>query len=279
MALPDLSNSLYVAWLRYVQSFREEPERRNPDTLVRHFLPLRDRWSTTWMSQKKLTQLRSDPFYYYLVARTKYYDKIIEDAVADGVKTIIGIGCGSDTRPYRFKELLQREGVRVLECDQAPAIQIKQRMASRWGCSGYVDYLPIDLNDEVWPALKSALGGGKGPKRLVMMEGVSPYVNERNFHSFLSTIAKGLPPGSHVAYDYKLHGVKVEFGREGRTQVPFRMSSVSADVARFHREFGLQVVNCELSSELSARLLPGIKESGVPLFAEDGLARFVVEEA
>jgi methyltransferase (TIGR00027 family) len=279
MALPNLSNSLYVAWLRYVQSFREEQERRNPDTLVRHFLPLRDRWSTAWMSQKELARLRSDPFYYYLVARTKYYDQVIEDAVADGVKMIIGIGCGSDTRAYRFKKLLQRESVNVLECDQAPAIQIKQRMASRWDCSGYVDYLPIDLNDESWPALKSALGDSNDPKRLVMMEGVSPYVNERNFRSFLSIIAKSLPPGSHVAYDYKLQGVKAEFGREGRTEVPFRMSSVAADVARFHEELGLQVVHCELSSELSARLLPGLKESGIRLFAEDGLARFVVKEA
>ena len=28
------------------------------------------------------------------------------------------VGCGSDTRAYRFQDLLCRHGVKVLECDQ-----------------------------------------------------------------------------------------------------------------------------------------------------------------
>ena len=51
MTLPNLSNSMYVAHLRYIQSIHESPSRRNPDTLVRHFLPVLQRLRTTWIGR------------------------------------------------------------------------------------------------------------------------------------------------------------------------------------------------------------------------------------
>ena len=77
MALPNLSNSMYVAHLRYIQTMYELGERRNPDTLVRHFIPLLQRMRSAWLSRAELASLREDPFYYYLVARTKYYDTLL----------------------------------------------------------------------------------------------------------------------------------------------------------------------------------------------------------
>lgn len=122
---------MYVARLRYIQSIHESRERRNPDALVRHFLPTLQRWRATWLGREELARLRGDPFYYYLVARTKYYDEVFNDAVSAGVQQIVSVGCGSDTRPYRFKDLLCSKGVRVLECDQPEAIQVEQIRAER----------------------------------------------------------------------------------------------------------------------------------------------------
>ena len=106
MALPDLSSSMYVAQLRFIQSLHESPERRNPDTFVQYFIPLIQRLRGVWVSRKKLSSLRADPFYYYLVARTIYYDHLINEAVSTGVRRIVSIGAGSDTRAYRFVQLL-----------------------------------------------------------------------------------------------------------------------------------------------------------------------------
>jgi hypothetical protein len=84
LKLPRVCNLMYVARLRYIQSIHESSERRNPDLLVRHFIPLLERWRLAWISQEELSKLRMDPFYYYLVARTKYYDQVFSDAVAEG---------------------------------------------------------------------------------------------------------------------------------------------------------------------------------------------------
>ena len=276
MALPNLSNSMYVARLRYIQTIHESPEWRNPDTLVWRFIPILERLRTAWLRRGELSKLRADPFYYYVVARTKHYDKVFADAAAAGVRQIVGIGCGSDTRAYRFEKLLRKEGIHVLECDQPMAIEAKRRVARSMPASDHVAFLGIDLNDAEWPELQRSLEAWSESRTLVMMEGVSPDVDERNFDRFLRLLSAKLAKGSLFAYDFKLRHVKDDFGRDGRTQVPFRLSSVRQEVDEYHRARGFRLDWMELSSELSTRLLPSSRDRDLPLFDEDGLVRLTV---
>jgi methyltransferase (TIGR00027 family) len=262
---------MFVARLRYIQSVHEPPECRNPDRLVRHFIPFVERCRLAWRSQAHVSKLRENPFYYYLVARTKYYDDVLSEAVADGVQSVVNVGCGTDTRAYRFSELLKNRGVRVLECDRPEAIRAKQRIVKRWQDVQTVDYLPIDLNADTWPDLACWLENQPG-RTLVLMEGVSPYIDEASFGRFLSLLASTLAAGSQVAYDFKIRGDLDDFGREGRTQKPFRLSTTSDEVAAFHEACGLQLEHLELSRELCARLLPDEKLA-VSSFTEDALVR------
>src|SRR5262245_9559655 len=143
MAFPNLSNSLYVAQLRYIQSIYESPEQRNPDVLVRRFIPLKERLRTALMSKQTLARFRSEPFYYYLLARTIYYDQVVKDAVADGIQRLVMVGCGSDTRSYRFQDALSSRNIKVLECDQPASIQERKRITRSWPHSGQVEHLGI----------------------------------------------------------------------------------------------------------------------------------------
>ncbi len=272
----SFSNSMSVAELRYIQSVHETGELQNPDTFVRHFLPALRRWYCARLGQSKLATLRSKPFYYFLVARTKYYDELFLDAISDKVQHIINVGCGNDTRAYRFEHLLKQHGVKVLECDQSEAISDKQRIAKRRGTFDHVTYVSIDLNDDVWPDIEQWLDKNNGTSKLVLMEGVSPYINVETFGRFLSFLARGLPIGSRVAYDFKLRGAADDFGLGGRTQRPFRLSTVMEEVFSYHEKLGYRIDHMERSSELSTRLLTGLAKSGVPFFTEDGLIQLKV---
>jgi len=276
MALPDLSNSLYVANLRYIQSIHEPPPYSNPDTQGWRFLPLLQRWRAKRLRRDELATLRSDPFYYYLLARTRYYDRVFSDAVAGGVGLIVGIGCGSDTRAYRFDDLWRRNGVRGLECDQGGAIRVKTRLVRRWGRFDHVEYMALDLNDDDWPEFFERVQPLTDRRTLVMLEGVSPYVDARQFQRFLARLASTLSPASEVAYDFKLEGVNDGFGREGRTKVPFRLPDRATDVDRFHDGLGLRMTAFELSSDLAGRLLPELAPDASPRFAQDALIRLRV---
>jgi methyltransferase (TIGR00027 family) len=275
MKLPNLSESMYVGRLRYIQSVHEPAERRGPDTLVRYFIPTLRRWRAAWLRPDELARLRGMPFYYYLLARTRYYDQVVTDAIQDGVKRIVIVGCGSDTRAYRFKDSLRTRGIRVLECDQPDAIHIKQQMTERWR-DDRVEYLAIDLNDDLWPALGQWLGDRSAPKTLVMMEGVSPYVDETGFRGFLAFLANTLSAGSHVAYDFKIRGVDDQWGQGGRTRTPFRLSLDVDDLAAFHDAIGLRLEHSEWSADLNGRLLPGLVQPATALFKEDCLLRLRV---
>jgi methyltransferase (TIGR00027 family) len=262
---------MVVAEWRHVQSIHETPELRNPDTLVRYFLPALRRWRLAWLRQRTLAMLRTNPFYYYLLARTKYYDGVFLDAISDNVQYIINVGCGSDTRSHRFEHVLKQKGVKVLECDQREAITDKQRMANRRGTFDHIAYLAIDLNDDAWPDFEHRLGPNNMAKALVLMEGVSPYVSVETFGRFLGLLARKLPAGSRVAYDFKLRGVADDFGRVGRTQRPFRLTGAIEEVVSYHEGLGYRLRYMERSSDLSARLLTGLAKSGAPLFTEDAL--------
>jgi methyltransferase (TIGR00027 family) len=257
MSLPNLSWMLNVCELRYIQSLCEAAEYRNPDVLVGAFLPLQRRVACVVRGKLLMSHLRAKPFYHYLLARTKYYDEVFLDAVHDCVTCIINIGCGSDTRAYRFQHLLRQKGVSVLECDQPRAIRAKQRIAQRHWPTDHVRYVPLDLHDTGWTGLVRLLDESSQGPVLVMMEGVSPYVSSGSFEAFLRVLAAKLHPRSLLAYDFKIVGTMEDVGRSAGVQHPFRLPAERKEVAAYHAELGFQLQHIELSSELSRRLLPG----------------------
>jgi methyltransferase (TIGR00027 family) len=277
MELTTSSNLSWVGRLRYIQSVFEPQERRGPDNLVRHFIPVLERLRYQFLTTKELDKLRSDPFYYYLLARTKYYDEVFGEAICDNVQYIVNIGCGSDTRAHRFIHGLNQKGITVLECDQPEAISVKRRLAGRLGPTGHIQYIPIDLNDDAWPNFEHWLDGIGRAKVMLMMEGVSPYINNESFGRFLGLLRTKLSRGTLVAYDYKLRGVSDNLGRVGRTENPFRLPPSRELVVAYHKERGFRVTHVESSSDLEARLLPDVADSGTPLFREDCLLQIRVE--
>jgi methyltransferase (TIGR00027 family) len=267
----NFSNSKVVSQLRYIQSVHETTEFSNPDTFGRHFVPVVRRWRLARLPQKQLAKLRFDPFYRYLLARTKYYDGVLLDAISGNMQYIISVGCGNDTRPYRFQHVLKQKGVKVLECDQPEAISYRQRMANRLGTFDHIAYLGIELNDGTWPDFEYWLDTNNTAKALVLIEGVTPYVNAEAFGRFLSLLGRKLLAGSRVAYDFKFRGAADDFGRVGRTQTPFRLTRVIEELVAYHEGLGYRLSHVEQSSDLSARLLSDLADSNAPLFTEDGL--------
>jgi methyltransferase (TIGR00027 family) len=254
MNLPNLTGMLNVGELRYIQSLCEATEYRNPDVLVGAFLSMQRRLACLVRGRFFKSWLRAKPFYHYLLARTKYYDEVFLDAVRDSVGCVVNIGCGSDTRAYRFQHLLRQKGVSVLECDQPQAIEAKQKIARRHWPTDHIQYVALDLHDGDWNDLMRRLEGRRPV--LVMMEGVSPYVSQRPFEAFLRALAARLDPRSVVAYDFKIVDTVEDFGLTVKVQQPFRLPAERKRVAAYHAALGFELRHMELSSELSKRLLP-----------------------
>jgi methyltransferase (TIGR00027 family) len=264
MSLPDSSYLVNVGQLRYIQALCEPADSRNPDALVGAFLSPGQRFACRMRGALLLRRLRANPFYDYLVARTRYYDQLFLDAVRDRVACIVNIGCGSDTRAYRFAHLLEPKGITVLECDQPHAIRAKRDMAARRFPTAHVRYVPLDLNNSFAAALDQAPPG----RAFVMMEGVSPYIARAQFEGFLRLLSARLWPGSTLAYDFKLEGVAQDFGRSAAAPQPFRLAGERDAVAAYHQGLGFHLQRLESSASLTRRLLARTPR----LFEEDCLA-------
>jgi methyltransferase (TIGR00027 family) len=274
-ALPNLSNSIGIAKLRYIQSIYEPSACRNPDTFVGDLLPLPIRWASLLQGKLQLSKLRLRPFYYYLIARTKYYDKIFTDAIAGNIDWIVNVGSGSDTRAYRFAADLNRTKKHVIECDQNQSIFIKQKLAGKKWCNRHVIYMPIDINDESWSKLESALNEIKTPV-LFIMEGVSPYVNGEAFRRFLKFISVTTSSGSRVAYDFRIHAASENPDQNEVNRGLFRLSANEDQILGYHELLGYKLQNFESSSELTSRMLPNIAPPA-GFFTDDCLLELLVK--
>lgn len=277
MKLPKLCHLVGVGELRYIQSFHEKQDLQNPDTLVQIFLPPLRRMLCESLSKRTLAKLRLKPFYYYLIARTRYYDQMFLDEINDNVKYIISIGCGSDTRPYRFCDVLKKEKIQVLECDQPRVISAKQLLAKRHGSYDHISYMPIDLNQKEWPVLENWIKEKCKSKVFVLFEGVSQYIKEESFQLFLSFLGKKLSSGSRVAYDFKICGVADDFGMVGRNYKTFRLPGKMGEVITFHKENNFKFERMDLSSELLVQVLPERGKLCVSRFSEDALVQVKVK--
>jgi hypothetical protein len=100
---------------------------------------------------------------------------------------------------------------------------------------------------------------------LVLLEGVSPYINESSFARFLKSIADIAPFGSRVAYDALTNG-KVDFNGQEKL---FRLSAAKEEIIAFHEAMGYTVGRLEFGPELSDRLLPNLGPECASLFADN----------
>jgi len=110
-----------------------------------------------------------------VVIRTVIIDGFIQRAVKDGVDTILNLGAGLDTRPYRM-ELPQ--SLRWIEVDFPDVIALKESRLADEPPRCRLDRVGLDLTDRVARrAFLSDISAG-ATKMLVITEGVVPYISE-----------------------------------------------------------------------------------------------------
>lgn len=249
MSLPNLNYLSNVAQMRFVQARFERAPFAGPDDEVCKFMSPVERAMGLARGAFFLRRFRERPFYYYLLARTLYFDDLYSRAAENGIATIWNIGCGTDTRAFRFESSVTAGRVKLFECDQRAAINARVQLARRRWNTAHITSFAIDLNTFDASVLPDELQDSFRRPMLVVLEGVSPYVEAGPFRDFLAFLASNLTSSSRVAYD----GKKLKPGHAA--QDLFRLSADEADVRALHRGVGLAVQRFDRSQDLESRLL------------------------
>ena len=133
-----------------------------------------------------------------VVIRTCVIDEQIQSALADGVDTVLNLGAGLDTRPYR---MALPASLRWIEVDHPQVIELKERSLGNEKPRCRLDRIKLDLSDvgARRVVLEQATAGSG--KVLVLTEAVIPYLTEAAVAS-LATDLRANPAIRYWIVDY-----------------------------------------------------------------------------
>ena len=110
-----------------------------------------------------------------VVIRTRIIDDFIQGASAEGVDTILNLGAGLDTRPYRMK---LPDSLRWIEVDYPHVIELKENGLSGETPRCRLERVGLDLADVDARRTLLAKVAAQSKKVLVLTEAVTPYLPE-----------------------------------------------------------------------------------------------------
>ncbi len=128
-----------------------------------------------------------------VVIRTRIIDDFIQGAIVEGVDTILNLGAGLDTRPYRMK---LPESLRWIEVDYPHIIELKETCLSGETVRCRLEQVGLDLADVAARRLLFDEVAAKSKKALVLTEAVTPYLTEDMVASL------GTDLGAHASIGY-----------------------------------------------------------------------------
>ncbi len=142
----------------------------------------------------------------YVNARTKHMDGILEEAGKNGIRQMVNLGAGYDSRAYRYHKSMP--SVRFFEIElPAMVVEKKRRVKEILGeVPDYVTFVPIDFNTQNIPDELAKAGYDPGLKTLFIWEGVTYYISAEAVEATLQFIRDQSAPGSSVVFDYMTLG-------------------------------------------------------------------------
>jgi methyltransferase (TIGR00027 family) len=110
---------------------------------------------------------------WFVTIRTCIIDRFIQDAVAQGVDTVLNLGAGLDTRPYRMN---LPASLRWIEVDYPKIIELKESRLANETPHCRLERIKLDLTEAAARRQLLADVAGSSAKCLVLTEGVVLYL-------------------------------------------------------------------------------------------------------
>ena len=158
----------------------------------------------------------------HVVVRTRFYDDYLLAATADGIRQIVLLAAGLDTRAFR---LPWPDGTTVFEVDLPEMVAFKNEVLSANGSSPMAKRVPVtaDLTRD-WPAEMSAAEFDPTQPTAWLVEGLLVYLTHADASRLLETIAGLSAPGSRLSCEQGRSAMQLaaqagEFGASEATKL------------------------------------------------------------
>lgn len=142
---------------------------------------------------------RSASFWTQAVIRTRFFDDYLLGAAGSGVRQVVLVASGLDTRAYR---LAWPDGVRLFEVDLPEVLAFKRRVLRRQGAVARCErrIVPADLRED-WAAAVIEAGLRPDEPTAWLLEGLLIYLSAEEVVHLLGTITGLSAVDSQVAFE------------------------------------------------------------------------------
>jgi methyltransferase (TIGR00027 family) len=142
-----------------------------------------------------------------MTVRTRYFDDFFTDATAAGVRQVVILAAGLDSRPYR---LPWPAGTVVYEVDQPAVIEFKSTTMAKLGAQPTAERrtVSVDLRDDWQNALRHSGFDGSSPSAW-SAEGLLMYLPPEAQDRLFDAVTALSAPGSRLATEYHSGGSPV----------------------------------------------------------------------
>jgi methyltransferase (TIGR00027 family) len=135
----------------------------------------------------------------YQAVRTHFFDTYFADAVAAGIRQVVILAAGLDSRAYRLD---WPAGTTVYEIDQPQVVEYKTATLESAGAAPKATRrtVPIDLRED-WPAALAGAGFDRDQPTAWLAEGLLPYLPAEAQDRLFEMLTELSAPGSQVAVE------------------------------------------------------------------------------
>jgi methyltransferase (TIGR00027 family) len=238
-----------AATLRALAAMDERKEIKGPDYLAELFLteehkgPLKDQAIREWVIKSRI----APGMYEFMIARTTFFDDVVEQALRENIPQIVFLGAGYDSRSYRFKDIIK--DTRIFELDIKPTQQRKKELLHQAGISisDQVVFVSINFNTDNIGEVLNLAGFDSNKKTLFVWEGVTYYLSAPVVDDTLSIIRSNSPVGSLICFDFASPSPEILNNEDVKKLREMMRSNYPGEPTQFGIKYG------EIESFLSSR--------------------------
>lgn len=190
----------YTCMCRAASYIEKDPLLRSGDYIAFQLLPrfVKILTKIRFLNLKGL--LSPKGIYPYVIARTKYLDDIVQKMLEEGVRQVVIMGAGFDSRGIRFS----REKVKFFEIDTRHTQEAKLKQYKKRNITKPADNILIPVNFEKENPGDKLLEYGfeKDIRTLFILEGITMYLSVEAIEDIFSLVREFSGPDSLIVFDY-----------------------------------------------------------------------------
>lgn len=248
--------AIAIASLRALSYYETEKVRNSNDCFAEIFLPDEKQASLNNPELRGIIKKQIPKgMYEYVIARTKYFDKIYSDALNNNIEQIVLLGAGYDSRPYRFFNSIIN--TKIYELDAAPTQAYKLSCLKKNNIEIHqnICYTPVNFETDDPISALCSCGYEKEKQTLFLWEGVTFYLSNDTVTRMLSLLKDNSSCGSQICFDFQTVHNDSDLIKTGLKDEEIKFGIKSGEITKFINEHTYQVIEHLTADEMEKRFL------------------------